>query len=180
MPIYLYNKSGEYYISLYLIHNKGSRKVKKYQTININNSVYLNYHDSIKHSVLNTMLVPTRLGYIVIIDTNTLEIRHFDKFDVLKDYKIEKYEISFVIFYINNAIKIHPGRFDIRKSYKVCTACHHLYIGDIKVCDSCGEAICDHCDNPLDNKVCNKCEPIFDTSSEDSEEDLFGKVMMEL
>ncbi len=180
MPIYLYNKSGQYYISLSLIPNKGYRKVKKYQNINVHNSVYLNYHDSIKHNVLNTILVPTRLGYIIIINTKTLEMRHFGNFDVLKDYKIEDEEISFVVFYINNAIKIHPGRFDIRKSYKICTACHYLYTGTIKVCDSCGEAICDYCDNPLDNKVCNKCEPIFDTSSEDSEDDLFGKVMMEL
>lgn len=182
MSIYLYNKSGEYYISLHLLPNKGYRKVKKYQTVSVNNSIYLNYHDSIKHSVLNTMLVPTRLGYIIIINTKTLELRHFGNFDVLKDYKIEGDEISFVIFYVNNAIKIHSGRFDIRKSYKICTACYNLYTGNIKVCDTCGEAICERCENPLDERVCNSCEPNLNISSDESgsEEDLFSKVLMEL
>jgi hypothetical protein len=46
-------------------------------------------------------------------------MRHFGSFDILKDYKIERdSELSFVIFYINNAIKIHSGKFDIRTSYK--------------------------------------------------------------
>jgi len=182
MPIYLYNKSGQYYISLHLLPNKGYRKVKKYKNVNINNSIYLNYSDNIKFPILNTILVPTRLGYVVIINTKTLELRYFGNFDVLKDYKIEGDEISFVIFYINNSIKIHPGRFDIRKSYKICTACYYLYSENIKVCDTCGEAICERCENPLDERVCNSCDPIFDTSSEESgsEDDLFGKVMMEL
>jgi len=128
------------------------------------------------------MLVPTRLGYIIIINTKTLELRHFGNFDVLKDYKIEGDEISFVIFYVNNAIKIHSGRFDIRKSYKICTACYNLYTGNIKVCDTCGEAICERCENPLDERVCNSCEPNLNISSDESgsEEDLFSKVLMEL
>jgi hypothetical protein len=182
MPIHLYNKSGEYYISLTPVPNKGFRKVKKYKNININNSIYLNYSDSITYPILNTILVPTRLGYIVIINTKTKELRHFGNFDVLKDYKIEGDEIPFVIFYINNAIKIHSGRFDIRRSYKICTGCHYLYVGIMKVCNTCGEAICERCENPLDERVCNNCDPIFDTSSDDSgsEDDLFGKVMMEL
>jgi hypothetical protein len=121
--------------------NQYLNQTQKYVNININNSVYLNYHDSIKHHILNTILVPTRLGYIVIINKKTLELRHFGNFDVLKDYKIGEDEVSFVIFYINNAIKIHSGRFDIRKSYKICTACHYLYFGNIKSCDTCGEAI---------------------------------------
>ncbi len=182
MPIYLYNKSGEYYISLGPISNKGYRKVKKYLNININNSVYLNYSDSIKFHILNTMLIPTRLGYIVIINKKTLEMRHFGNFDVLKDYKIEEDEISFVVFYINNAIKIHSGRFDIRRSYRICTGCHYLHKDTIKVCSTCGDSICEKCDNPLDDTVCNSCEPNLNISSDESgsEEDLFSKVLMEL
>lgn len=184
MPIYLYNKNGEYYISLNLIPDKGYKKLEKYKKVNINNSVYLNYHNGIKHNVLNTMLVPTRLGHIVIINTKTLEMRHFGNFDVLKDYKIEKDEMSFVVFFINNAIKIHSGCFDIRKSYKICTECHHLYTEDIKICETCGNAICENCDNPLDDKVCNECEPDLDISDDSDSysdsDDLFGKVMMEL
>jgi hypothetical protein len=180
MPIYLYTKKNNYYITLDLISTKGYKKLKKYKEVNINNSVYLNYSNDCKSHILNTMLVPTRLGYIVIIDKTTHKLRHYGSFDVLKDYKIEKDELSFVIFYINNAIKIHSGKFDIRKSYKNCTTCYNIYHGDIKTCNSCGDALCSKCENPLDSKICKSCEPqIFEETSSD-EDDLFENIMLML
>ena len=69
MPIYLYSKKDNYYITLDTMTNKGYKKVKKYKDVNIDNRIYLNYSTSLcKSHILNTMLVPIRLGYIVIID----------------------------------------------------------------------------------------------------------------
>jgi hypothetical protein len=181
MPIYLYSKKDNYYITLDVLPGKGYKKLKKYKEVNIKNSVYLNYSNDCKSHILNTMLVPTRLGYIVIINKNTLKLRHFGSFDVLKDYKIERdSELSFVIFYINNAIKIHSGRFDIRKSYKNCSSCYNIYYSDIKTCNSCGDAICSKCHNPFDSKVCKTCEPQIFEESSSSEDDLFENIMLML
>lgn len=181
MPIYLYSKKDNYYITLDVLSIKGYKKLKKYKEVNIDNSVYLNYSNVCKAHVLNTMLVPIRLGYVVIINKNTLKIRHFGSFDVLKDYKIEREcELSFVIFYINNAIKIHSGKFDIRKSYKNCTSCYNIYHSDIKICNICGDAICIRCQNSFDSNICKSCEPqIFEESSSE-EGDLFDNIMLML
>jgi hypothetical protein len=182
MPIYLYSKKDNYYITLDTMPNKGYKKVKKYKDVNIDNRIYLNYSTSLcKSHILNTMLVPIRLGYIVIINKTTLKMRHFGSFDVLKDYRIERdSELSFVIFYINNAIKIHSGKFDIRTSYKNCTGCYNIYHSDIKICNSCGDAICSKCHNPFDSKICKSCEPqIFEKDSSD-EDDLFNNIMLML
>jgi hypothetical protein len=180
MPIYLYDKKGIFYISLFPVPNKIYKKIQKYKNINIHNSVYLNYPNDCKTHILNTMVVPTRLGYIIIINKNTLELRHFSDFDVLKDYKIQNDELSFVVFYINNAIKIHSGKFDIRHSYKICSSCYSIYTMNIKTCDVCGVAVCSRCENKSNNKVCKDCEIELSTSTDDSSEgnELFDEILL--
>jgi hypothetical protein len=156
MPINVYKKDNKFYISPILLNNKKYKKQTTYKHLDIANIEYNNLPKDCNYHILNSHLVPTRKASIIIINKDNLEVRLFEPFDVLKDYKITDSEFSNVIYYINNGIKIHYGKFDIRNYYNVCTGCKNIHKDGIQRCEQCSNCMCSKC-NILDSTLCDDC-----------------------
>ena len=156
MPIHVYKRGDKYYVSPISLNSKNYKKKIIYKHLDIENIHYNNLPKDCNYHILNSNLVPTRKASILIINKVNLQVRLFDVFDVLKDYKIMDTEISNVIYYINNGIKIHYGKFDIRNYYNICTGCKNIHTDGIQRCIQCGNCMCSKC-NILDSTLCNDC-----------------------
>jgi hypothetical protein len=156
MPMYVYKRDDRFYVSPIILNSKKYKKICVYKELNINNILYSNLPKDCDYHILNSNLVPTRKAFIIIFDRISLKIRLFEPFDVLKDYKIMDSEYSSVIYYINNGIKIHYGKFDIRNFYNVCSGCKNIHKCKIQKCLQCGNCMCSKC-NILDSDLCDDC-----------------------
>jgi hypothetical protein len=187
MPIYLYTKkprtgilrhkipkvltNSDYFVSPIKIINPKYKRVVQYDIYKIENISYTNIPKGINYHILNNSpIIPVRVATKIIINKKTLVIRVFEKYDVLKDYKITSDELVFVVYYINNAIKVYYGNFHNGKEYNICTSCSSITTHKIKTCNMCGIVICNNC-SILNPKYCDDCTKDVDTDELDSTTD---------
>ena len=165
MPIYVYNKADRYYISPLKLNTRQYKLLCVYKELRLVNVFYYNMPKDCDYHILNSNLVPTRKAYIIIFNKTTLKLRLFEPFDVLKDYAILDDEYSSVMYYINNGIKVHYGKFDIRNFYNVCSGCKRIHNCKIQKCIQCSNCMCSRC-NVLESTLCDDCGIIISDSSD--------------
>jgi hypothetical protein len=175
MPIYLYIKKSkanrekelenrDYWISPIKINNPKYKRLIQYDKYEICNIPYTNIPKGLNYHILNnSAIIPTRLATKVIINKKTLSIRLCEKYDVLRDYKITIDELVFVVYFINNGIKVFYGNFHLGRYYTICTGCSNLISSQINICKICGIVICKRC-CILDEKYCDECYKELDSS----------------
>lgn len=104
---------------------------------------------------INTNLVPTKYGYIIILDRNH-NVKLVESFDVLKDYPISETDYVFEIYSINKTIKVFPYPFSFDNFYIVCNSCNDITTEAILSCKNCHISMCNNCDVFKDN-ICDNC-----------------------
>ena len=159
MPILLYSKNNKFYISHIPIHTSKFKYIKTFENLEIENISYLTIPKNITFHILNnSLLIPTKYAYYLIIDSKTLEVTTFEKLKVLKNYKIEQDDLVFEIYFINNAIKIFYGiQFEPKDFYNICITCGTIHTYSIETCIECNNTICKSC-NIFNSEKCNDCD----------------------
>ena len=150
--LYLYKHSYQLIVSTDKLFNFN------YEFITILNFDITNYNvvfTKYKTHPINTNIIPTRYGFILIIDKD-YQLKLFEPFDVLKEYPILDTDYVFEIYKINETTKVFPYPFSFDKFYIQCKCCNDITNEPILQCKNCYKPMCSHC-NIFDNCLCDLC-----------------------
>jgi phosphate starvation-inducible membrane PsiE len=180
MTIYLYLKNKKYYVSPILTHTNGMKQIAMFEELELQDIEYTNIHKSMTFHILNNCIViPPRNSMYMIINKKTLKVVTFEKFNVLKNYKIGEDDLVFEIYYINHAILVYymksDQNIDLKKFYHICISCGNIHTDKIETCTGCAQTVCSEC-NPFNSVLCTNCDTVFDDDIEEHSNNLLEEI----
>lgn len=150
--LYLYKSTHTIFITTEKLFNFDCEIIGVYNCDVIDYNLVLSKFNT---NPVNSTLIPTRNGFIVII-SSMYELKLFEPLDILKDYSILETDLVFEIYRVNGAIKVYPYPFAFDRFYIECTLCQNLTYKAILTCINCKCAMCENCSS-MDNNKCDNC-----------------------
>jgi hypothetical protein len=155
--LYLYlNNKGIYFVTNSIVSNLKYTLIRVFD-ITINNTEIV--FSKLNTHVLNTCMVSSTYAYIIIINRNKnkLDVKIFEKYDILKDYNINlNSDLVFELYYVNGIFKGFQYPFHFNDYYIVCPKCKDISQTEIYCCNKCISYHCLEC-NIFNGEICENC-----------------------